>query len=596
MGRSLFLAFFALYLGVSVSGQQGIPALVQQYQYVVSNTSVGLSGAYAAREASGSCSCESYSLCGDQFPVESCNSRLGKSHGCNCNGRSVSGSNSGLIGTANTTSSEYKKVACSVSSMNTQWRSRFLADSNLLWQRYISSEGITAQYPATMWERGEDGKCPSYDGRLTAPYFVGSSGPKEVVLLLDVTGSMLAPAGGSSISRFDMMKAAAKKVVELLSFNDFVAVVAFNTWTTTYSSTLERATKTTKDDIISYIDGLEATGATNLITAFNRAFSFFTPSQSPTRCLHSRAIIYYSDGTDSSPLSYINQAETEKGGGIKVYTHTIDAPPTGTAIAKSIACATGGIYTDLTPTPHLAEHLLLRVVHSLALYSALSTRAPIPRWLEPVSAEYGLGTTATVAAAVVERVNGRRYLGVSTAEVRMCPIFEQYSADDVWVGMRDQTQSCGVEAVTECDQKWIRSIIAPEMECPAEPNCTNTTVEMGNALSCSLADGSLLWIDDGYRDIPDVVLPNVTAPFSSCDDNTCLSSICPDSCNANTGRGQCMPEYGQCVCSLPYSGSACECSPNEPCPSSAFSLFSPSPSSIFLSVFACFILLLSPRF
>ena len=52
-------------------------------------------------------------------------------------------------------------------------------------------------------------------------YVAAASGPKDVILVLDVSGSM------SFLNRLNIMKEAAKTVIETLSFVDFVGIVKF---------------------------------------------------------------------------------------------------------------------------------------------------------------------------------------------------------------------------------------------------------------------------------------------------------------------------------------------------------------------------------
>ena len=58
-------------------------------------------------------------------------------------------------------------------------------------------------------------------------YVAAATGPKDVVLVLDVSGSMRSPASsvGEGQTRLEMMQNAAKRVLRTLTHNDYVAVV-----------------------------------------------------------------------------------------------------------------------------------------------------------------------------------------------------------------------------------------------------------------------------------------------------------------------------------------------------------------------------------
>ena len=57
-------------------------------------------------------------------------------------------------------------------------------------------------------------------------YVAAATGPKDVVLVLDVSGSMSQQASSlTSETRLEMMQKAAKRVLKTLTHNDYVAVV-----------------------------------------------------------------------------------------------------------------------------------------------------------------------------------------------------------------------------------------------------------------------------------------------------------------------------------------------------------------------------------
>lgn len=92
--------------------------------------------------------------------------------------------------------------------------------------------GSHRSYPSTYRVDGETGECPDYDPRFRPWYTTGSSGAKNVVLIIDISGSMQG-------TRIEIAKEAAKSVVNTFSNNDFVGVVTFsNNAQTLYSNKL----------------------------------------------------------------------------------------------------------------------------------------------------------------------------------------------------------------------------------------------------------------------------------------------------------------------------------------------------------------------
>merc|ERR1719274_249583 len=74
-----------------------------------------------------------------------------------------------------------------------------------------------------------------FDARIRPWYVAAATGPKDVVLVLDTSGSMGEPAsmvipkGEKGETLLQMMQKAAKRVLNTLTHNDYVAVVTYST-------------------------------------------------------------------------------------------------------------------------------------------------------------------------------------------------------------------------------------------------------------------------------------------------------------------------------------------------------------------------------
>lgn len=100
-------------------------------------------------------------------------------------------------------------------------------------------------------------QCSDYDPRYRPWYVTATSGGKNVILVIDVSGSM----SGTGIS---LAKTAGKSVVNTLSNSDFVGVIAFSgsaSWKV--SDRIRRATIDHKEDLESSIGSLGTGGSTN---------------------------------------------------------------------------------------------------------------------------------------------------------------------------------------------------------------------------------------------------------------------------------------------------------------------------------------------
>ena len=102
-----------------------------------------------------------------------------------------------------------------------------------------------------------------YDPRFRPWYATAASGPKDVVIVVDSSGSM------SSGDRIKMAKDAAAKVIDTLSANDYVNVIDFASSAKAYSSNgLVKADETvTKEDsaMKAWVKNIRASGSTKYL-------------------------------------------------------------------------------------------------------------------------------------------------------------------------------------------------------------------------------------------------------------------------------------------------------------------------------------------
>lgn len=86
------------------------------------------------------------------------------------------------------------------------------------WQNFGSIEGFLRAYPSREWSLNFAGFHIDYDPRLRPWYIGATSGPKDIVIILDCSLSMEG-------KKFHMAKQVAKTVLNTLTKQDFVNVV-----------------------------------------------------------------------------------------------------------------------------------------------------------------------------------------------------------------------------------------------------------------------------------------------------------------------------------------------------------------------------------
>ena len=200
---------------------------------------------------------------------------------------------------------------------------------------------------------------------LTPPrYAAAASGPKDVVLVIDTSGSM---AGDLN----DMAKQAAKMVIDTLTEVDYVTIVRYSTGASAYPndryynpwdynpspSRLEQATDATKDELKEWIDdNIDASGTTNFRNAFelawevvDRSYAYDSYAWSSSNC--NRIMLFLSDGEpnkwDDSDTAWVKEKAASYDPPMHLLTYGLGEGAKADVL-KDIACGGKGVYYSVT--------------------------------------------------------------------------------------------------------------------------------------------------------------------------------------------------------------------------------------------------------
>ena len=256
------------------------------------------------------------------------------------------------------------------------------------WQYIALPSTLFYMYP------GDARKDPyDYDPRVRPWYVAASSGPKDVVIVIDVSGSMDANAqctkSGMAACRMERAKAAADMVVKLLVITDFIAVVTFGNDgkqlcgdrvnPTSAESLLPkgvdkvpcgrlmRATKFNKQALRALIAGLKAGGSTNMEQGLSKGMELFKLGAEQTSGCR-RAMLVLGDGDPTvgaltkallvakvtGPQAKLTEAKARS---VNVFTYSIGSgiSSSGKAILSGLACANEGSFTAITDTGNVRD-------------------------------------------------------------------------------------------------------------------------------------------------------------------------------------------------------------------------------------------------
>ena len=369
--------------------------------------------------------------------------------------------------------------------------------------------------------------CGGYDTRERPWYVAASSGPKDVVLVLDTSGSM------SSSSRISLVRTAANDVIEALTIGDHFGVVEFNTYGTTLNpgGRLLQATVENKDTMKALVDGLVAGGSTNFYAAFEEAFDLIDAStayEASSNC-HT-AILFLTDGvmsdgyTESQVYNLINQRNAAYDA--TVFTYSLGSGADD-VIPKAIACETGGIWAGIPDGDDLSSYMT-GYYKLLAMGLGDGANEGFTAWVEPYAFSTGGGMGTTVSAPVYDRsASPPMFIGV--AGIDFTVDFMQEVAGNSYATVLNalvtqSTARCPDFTISECELQALRKLSGgTEAMCAGE--CTALTeIEPTACL--------------GSSDYPSNFWANLDDQGMSYTDRVCCDKSSSEGCYDVGSRGQ----------------------------------------------------------
>ncbi|MGB1593928.1 MAG: vWA domain-containing protein, partial [Promethearchaeia archaeon] len=336
----------------------------------ISGIKVALETAFASRNASSSLtSCFSGGKlvdgCGNQLPSSlnpTCSKILGNTAACECQGKKVVQKVAvKALDPAIDANGQRKASIVGCFAAGASMEAAFQAasgesdyDNKLMY--FGSVDGVMAYYPGVLWARSQDyygeKSCGAdYDPRRRPWFLSGSTGPKNVVFILDSSGSMQQPVHAP---RMALLKTAAKVLMDGLTQADFVSVVDFDGEARTFKDNkfMARATRSFRGEMKNFIDGLEAKGSTNYEAAFKRAFEIVDTgyaSKYETGC--QTVFVFLTDGKmalGADPTSMITTRKAQVKRNEMYLIIGLGSDVENDETLKNLACAAGGIFESVS--------------------------------------------------------------------------------------------------------------------------------------------------------------------------------------------------------------------------------------------------------
>ena len=370
--------------------------------------------------------CSIYSSCSSSLPNPRCEPNFGNTEGCDCNGRTIDHGAAVVKTSPKLGAAEHKvkKTACLAKHAEgnlTSLYTSLIEHGDGKWVYFGSNDGVLFNFPGFVWDANvEDARCGvDYDSRLRPWQMTAATGPKNVVLILDTSGSM------GMNGRLESMKTAAKKVVDAMTFADYVGVVAFDDQAESMYglSTLAKALPAFRTRIKTYIDDLSAAGGTNFNAGFNKAFELVDASvgRSYAADCHT-TYVFLTDGVAASPTSTIQSRQS----GVTDEHYFIVSLGAGTEAdsLRQLSWDIGGIFSAV---PDYEEEELQRaLIGFYKYYSLQKTLGKVEgfSWTEPYdSIPMIWGPMTSVSAPVYDKTREPWHMiGVASVDATVCDL------------------------------------------------------------------------------------------------------------------------------------------------------------------------------
>ncbi|KAF0034879.1 hypothetical protein F2P81_012637 [Scophthalmus maximus] len=213
-------------------------------------------------------------------------------------------------------------------------------DPSLLWQSFGSATGVTRYYPATPWKAPD--KIDLYDVRRRPWYIQGASSPKDMVILVDVSGSV----SGLTLK---LIKASVMEMLDTLSDDDYVNVARFNEKAEAVVPCfkhLVQANVRNKKIFKDAVQQMQAKGTTDYKSGFHFAFNQLLNKTNVPRANCNKIIMLFTDGGEDRAQDVFMQYNWPNKT-VRVFTFSVGQHNYDVTPLQWIACTNKGYYFEI---------------------------------------------------------------------------------------------------------------------------------------------------------------------------------------------------------------------------------------------------------
>ncbi|XP_028426786.1 voltage-dependent calcium channel subunit alpha-2/delta-4 isoform X2 [Perca flavescens] len=238
--------------------------------------------------------------------------------------------------------------------LNDVFIDNFQKDPTLTWQYFGSATGFFRLYPGIQWIPDENGVV-TFDCRNRNWYIQAATSPKDVVIVVDVSGSMKG-------LRLTIAKHTINTILDTLGENDFVNIIAYSDYVRyvepCFKGTLVQADLDNREHFKLLIEELHVKGEGKVKKAMKESFKILNEAAAQGQgSLCNQAIMLITDGAMEDfqdVFEEFNWPERR----VRVFTYLIGREVTFAENVKWIACNNKGYYTHVSTLADVQENVM----------------------------------------------------------------------------------------------------------------------------------------------------------------------------------------------------------------------------------------------
>ena len=236
--------------------------------------------------------------------------------------------------------------------LDNQFKKNYDQDEDLFWQYFCSSNGLFRRYPAAYWSAPDD---DFFDCRLQSWYIMAAASPKDVLILLDVSGSMTG-------LRLEIGKRLIEFILDTFTDNDFFNVLTFSNNVQylfndepDYRDTFIQAGKANKLKFKEKLNTYKNTSQQGRLTEpLIKVFELFNQSNL-VRSGCNKMVMIITDGHADDVDPIFDKYNSDKR--VRVFSFKIGRDMNDPSAIKKLACDNNGEYYHVVTLTDINEHV-----------------------------------------------------------------------------------------------------------------------------------------------------------------------------------------------------------------------------------------------